>query len=100
MTTTLCPICGRPLGTVRVEGHHLIPKTFKGKAEHIVDLHSICHRKLHSVFTERELLNHYHTVERIREHTEMQKFIKWVSKKPSEYYDGSTDTNTRRGKRR
>jgi hypothetical protein len=98
LTTELCPICGRPLGTVRVEGHHLIPKTFKGKV--LVDLHGICHRKLHTVFTERELLNYYHTVERIVEHSEMQKFIKWVAKKPPEYYDSITDTQDRRRKRR
>lgn len=100
MRTDLCPICGRQLGDVLIEGHHLIPKTFKGKAEDVVDLHRICHRKLHTVFSERELLNHYHTVERIREHSEMQKFIMWVAKKPPEYYDKSQDTQDRKRSRK
>lgn len=67
-----------------IDEHHLIPKTFKGKEK--VKLHRVCHSKIHSVFTERELLNHYHTIERLISHVEIQKFIKWVSKKEPEFY--------------
>ena len=69
-----CPICGREMLVGNsVNEHHLIPKTFKGKET--VTLHKICHSKIHSVFTERELFNHFHTVERLRDHPEMEKFI-------------------------
>ncbi|MEL7231679.1 MAG: HNH endonuclease, partial [Pseudomonadota bacterium] len=50
--TELCPLCGRPLGR-RIERHHVIPKS-KGGRE-VVDLHPICHRKIHSVFSNTEL---------------------------------------------
>lgn len=93
-----CPICKRPLGAVRVELHHLIPKTFKGKD--VIALHGICHRKIHSMWTERELLHHFHTVERILENEDMHKFVAWVSKKPPAFYDQNHDTNTRSRKRR
>jgi hypothetical protein len=83
-----CPLCSRELGN-DVNKHHLIPKTFKGKDT--VTLHRICHRKIHSVFTERELLKHYHTIERLLEHEEIQKFVSWVSKKDPDFYDGSVD---------
>lgn len=96
---SICPICGRPFGNPDlVDFHHLIPKTFKGKEG--VDLHKICHRKIHATFTERELLHHYHTIERILEHEEIQKFVKWVQKKDIDFYNKNDETNVRYGKRR
>lgn len=91
-----CPLCDRPLGNVNIDEHHLIPKTFKGKEKDSV--HRICHVKVHATFTERELANHYNTWERLREHEQIQKFIKWVSKKEPEFYDNSKWTNQRKGK--
>ena len=35
--------------------------------------------------TEKELEKYYHTPERIREHEDMKKFIKWVSKKEPDF---------------
>lgn len=93
-----CCICERELGTIRVEEHHLIPKTFKGTDK--VALHKMCHQKIHATFSERELLNYYHTAERLKEHSEIQKFVKWISKKPIEYYDRNNDTKDRRRKRK
>ena len=93
-----CPLCGRPLGTVNVDEHHLIPKAFKGKTT--TTIHRICHRKIHATFTERELLNYYNTVERLLEHEEIQKFVKWVQKKEPGFYDSSYETNRRKAKRR
>ena len=93
-----CPLCNRELGDVNIDKHHLIPKTFGGKDTELI--HKICHRKLHATFTERELLNFYHTWERIKDHSEIEKFVKWVSKKPSDYYSSTEETNERYGKRR
>lgn len=81
-----------------VDEHHLIPKTFGGKET--FTLHRICHRKIHATFTERELLNYYNTFERLRDHTEIQKFVAWVKKKPNNYYSGTNETQARKGKRR
>ncbi len=93
-----CPICKRPFGNPDlVQFHHLIPKTFKGREG--ITIHKICHQKIHSVFTERELLHVYHTVETLCEHEEMSKFIKWVSKKDPDFYDKNDDTSTRHRKR-
>lgn len=94
----LCPICNRELGNQMIDEHHLIPKTFGGKET--FTLHRICHRKIHATFTERELLNYYHTWDRIKEHSEFQKFILWVQKKPIDYYSGSDETQDRKKKRR
>ncbi len=96
-----CPLCGRPM----IEGssvneHHLVPKSLKGRDT--ITIHRICHSKIHSVFTERELYTHYHTVERLREHDEITKFIKWVRKQDPEFVGRNRWTNDkrRRGRRR
>lgn len=75
-----------------------MPKTFKGRET--VTLHKICHRKIHATFTERELANYYHTFERLRENEHIRAFIKWVAKRPPEFYDGSKETVDRKSKRR
>lgn len=79
-----CPLCGREMieGST-VNKHHLIPKSLGGKETFLI--HVVCHGKIHSVFTERELFHHYHTFERLKEHEEIAKFIKWVRKKDPEF---------------
>ncbi|MGB9989010.1 hypothetical protein [Pseudoduganella rhizocola] len=91
----LCPLCGRPLGAVNIDRHHLVPRTFKGREQFPV--HKICHRKIHSVLSERELLQHYHTWEALRAHPDIATFIAWVARKPPGFW---TSTATAKGKRR
>lgn len=83
-TIGTCAICHRELiAGPSVNAHHLVPKTYKGTET--IHIHTICHSKIHSLFTEQELYQHYHTVERLRAHPEMEKFIRWVSKKEAEF---------------
>lgn len=95
---TVCPLCKRLLGTENLSIHHLVPKTFKGRET--VTLHKVCHRAIHATFTERELANYYNTIERLLEHENIQKFVKWVQKKDIEYYSGVEESTERKGKRR
>jgi hypothetical protein len=88
-----CPLCDRELGDVYDE-HHLVPKCKKGKDK--FKIHIVCHRKIHSVFSESELDKYYNTWERLKEHTDMQAFIKWIQKRPIEYIDSSKLSNRRR----
>jgi 5-methylcytosine-specific restriction endonuclease McrA len=94
----LCPLCGRTLGDINVDFHHLIPKTFKGKDG--VMLHRVCHRYIHATFSERELANYYHTIERLLEYENIQKFVKWIAKKPPEYYVSANESIERKKKRK
>ena len=98
MSENNCPLCDRPMVTGKsVDKHHLIPKAKKGKdAERV---HRVCHVKIHSCLSEIELEKFYNTWDKLRAHEEIQKFVKWVSKKDPEYYDSSRDTK-RRNKRR
>lgn len=105
MESDTCPICGRPYGGP-MEDHHLKPKTFKTRTnevhekENLIRIHRMCHQKIHATFSEHELLTYYHTVERLLEHDEMVKFVKWISKKPPEFYDKNDDTKSRKRKRK
>lgn len=77
----LCPLCNRIIPEEQESKHHLIPKSKGGEKEDIVIIHIACHRQIHMVFTNNELDDYYYTVERIKEHSEMEKFINWISKK-------------------
>lgn len=85
---TICPLCKR-----QIEGkssyHHLIPVLKGGKNGPTVLLHQICHDKIHSLFSERELQVNYNTIEKLLQNEEMNKFVKWVSKRPNDFYDSS-----------
>jgi len=83
-----CPLCNRDLAEPIVR-HHLIPLSKGGRDTPTVPMHKICQAKVHAVFTETELKNYYNTVDRLKEHDEMIKFIKWVSKREPEFFDAS-----------
>ena len=89
-----------------IDEHHLIPKTHGNRNKQAYDkgnlvlIHKVCHSKIHHTFSEYDLTRYYHTIERLVEHPEMQKFIKWVRKKEPEFMDGHKDTKERKRKRR
>ena len=72
-----------------IDIHHLTPKLKGGKKGPRVTLHKVCHKKIHSLFTEGELARSYNTLGKLLEHPEIQKFIEWVSKKHPEFYESS-----------
>lgn len=78
-----CPICRRPLGRRR-ETNHLVPRSEGG--HETVDVHPICHRKIHGVLDERELATVYTTAEALRSHPEIARFVKWVAKRPPDFH--------------
>ena len=86
--TDNCPLCNRLLAEPIVR-HHLIPPSKGGKDTTTAPMHKICQAKVHAVFTETELKNYYNTVDRLQEHEEISKFIKWVSKKEPEFFDNT-----------
>ena len=77
------PVCGRiMLAGDSVDRHHWLPRSQGGKIS--AYLHRTCHRKLHSLFTDKELADYFATPAQVRQHPEMQKFIKWVRRQPPE----------------
>ncbi len=91
-----CPLCGRSLlAGSSINKHHVVPKSLGGREA--VWLHRVCHAKIHSVFTERQLLQHFHTFERLLTNEEIVKYVKWVRKRDPEFM---TRHRTTRAKRR
>jgi hypothetical protein len=74
--------------------HHWTPKCRGGKVTDLI--HRICHRKIHSVFTEKELEREFNSPEKLRDHPEIAKFIAWVARKPHDFYDGSVTHKRKR----
>ena len=78
-----CLLCGRFL-TEPYDKHHIIPKSRGGNVT--VLLHRICHSKIHSVLSEKELETNFNSIEKLKDHLEIKKFIKWISGKPPGFY--------------
>ncbi len=84
----ICALCERELARP-FNRHHLLPLSKGGRGTTTIYLHKICHDKIHAVFTEMELKQHFHTIDRLQQNEEIRSFIQWVKKKEPEYYDQS-----------
>jgi len=81
--TPICPLCGRPIPPdVAQSRHHLVPKLRGGKGGETVLLHDICHREIHATLSETEIARDFATMEALRGHPRLEKFIRWVARRP------------------
>ena len=77
----VCQLCMRPILKSQLDAHHLIPKSRGGIDT--VTLHRLCHRQIHALLTESQLARNYSTIEALKGHTEIAKFIEWIRNKPT-----------------
>jgi len=77
----VCQLCMRPIPKSQRDAHHLVPKS-RGGVDTVI-LHRLCHRQIHALFTESQLAQNYSTIEALRSHPEIAKFIEWISNKPT-----------------
>jgi hypothetical protein len=82
-TISNCPICERIVPNGCWEKHHLIPKSKKGKE--IIKVCISCGDALHKIFTLKDMKNNYNNIEIINQHPDIQKWKKWISKKPNDF---------------
>lgn len=52
-----------------------------------VMLHKMCQEKINATFELMEQKRYYHTIERIMENEDIQKFVKWLKNKDPEFYE-------------
>lgn len=68
----------------RIEWHHTVPKSKKGREK--VPIHRICHRAIHTNFTNAELARFGAERLRLLENEALAKFINWVKDKPPDFH--------------
>jgi hypothetical protein len=90
-----CPICERDMWKGdSINRHHFTPKCRGGKETEF--LHRVCHNKIHSIWTEKELEKEFNDPNKVIANEEMQKFIKWVKKKEPDFYDRNETHNRKK----
>lgn len=88
---TLCELCEREVEYLT--RHHLIPRTrhkvykrLKGFdvsiLHRVVMICSPCHRNIHALLTEREMEREFNTIEKLRSHPEVGKYVEWIRNRP------------------
>ena len=76
-----CQICGRATPPPYLEKHHLIPKSKQGTET--IDVCCNCGDQVHKLFSLDELAREYHSLDKLLANPDMQKWIRWVRRKPS-----------------
>ena len=98
MSDPICPLCDRPIPPeARQSLHHLVPRLRGGKDGPTVLLHQICHNEIHATLTESELARSHHTIEALRTHPRLAKFIRWIAKRPPTYHSRTPGKRRNRG---
>ena len=93
----ICPLCLRPIpAEARRSVHHLVPRLRGGKDGPTVLLHQICHNEIHAALTETELARRYNTVEALRAHPRLARFVEWVVGKPPAFHSRTAGRGRRR----
>jgi hypothetical protein len=94
----ICGLCQRPIPPgVPQSVHHLVPKLKGGKGGPVVLLHHICHKEIHAALSEAELARDYSTMDALRGHPRLAKFVAWIVRRPPEF--NSRVPGRRRGRR-
>lgn len=74
----LCELCLRKVDQYTI--HHLIPRSRDGAGEEVTTLCKACHGMIHSLFSNRQLASDLFTLDQLKRHPEMRRFIRWVRK--------------------
>jgi hypothetical protein len=100
-----CELCEREFQ--KLTKHHLIPRTrHKNKRnkknfdrqevrERVIWICGPCHKNIHALLTEKELEYDYNTLDLLKEHPGVKKFVEWIKGRPE-----TTAVPTRRSKGR
>lgn len=93
-----CELCGRD--DVEVTIHHLTPKEMGGTFLPTANLCIPCHKQIHAFFPNEELAASLNTIELLRMHPDIHKFLKWIKKQPSTRLPKISKSKGRKHKKR
>ena len=89
-----CELCGRDVN--EVTKHHLIPRARHANKWNqkqfdrsdvkfrVAWLCRPCHKQIHVELTEKQLERDYNTLEALKAHPEISKFVNWIKDKPGD----------------
>lgn len=101
-----CELCGRVGETLT--RHHLIPRTRHANKrnqrdfdrtdvkQRIAWLCRPCHDHVHALFSEKTLERQFNSLDSLREHSDVAKFVAWIRKKPVGFKPVSHDSFDKR----
>jgi hypothetical protein len=74
-----CALCGRKIPEKHLtERHHPVPVAKGGKSAEVVCID--CGDQIHQLFSNNELRDRYNTMDKLKAHSDVQKWIRWVRK--------------------
>ncbi len=77
-----CQLCDRAVA--RLTDHHLVPRqhTKRKKLDpgETIKICPACHRQIHTLFDNRQLAQELNTIDALKNHPDMAKFLAWVRK--------------------
>ena len=82
-----CELCERD--GLELTDHHLIPRTRHNKRvkrdcperNETTPLCLPCHRQIHALLTEKDMEREFNTIEKLKAHQDVVKWITWIRKK-------------------
>ena len=76
---TACALCRHQYDRRELTRHHVVPKSRGGTDIEL--LCPLCHKQVHALFTERELEEHYGTLDKLESAEPLQPFLRFVRKR-------------------
>ena len=74
----ICELCDRKTGNYTF--HHLVPRSRDKTTQQVCVLCKACHGMVHRLIKNTELEKKYNTIDHLKEHPEVNRFISWVKK--------------------
>lgn len=94
-----CCICGRDMfdDGFSIDQHHFIPKSRGGLEKKFI--HRVCHQKIHSLWTVKQLEKEFSDPDVIIQQPEIQTFLTWIMKKDPLFYEKTVSSNAKKQKK-
>ncbi len=93
----ICPLCERPIpANVPQSRHHLIPKLKGGRGSPTILVHHQCHKEIHSYISEADLAKKYNSIELLKAHPDLNRFLTWIAKRPPSFMSKSRHANRKK----
>lgn len=78
----LCSLCEREVSSLTE--HHLIPKEYGGKNLSTAMLCIPCHKQIHALFTNKELVTKLNSINKLKSNEKILRYLNFIKKHPGD----------------